>query len=143
MNTTSRRDFLKQAGTFSACVCCFGAISLLDSCSASKNISGTETTDMISFPASSFGDQNFVTVQTKKFEEPIFVGKQTDGSYVALLMHCTHKGCTLKVAPDKLVCPCHGSQFTTAGAVTKGPATMPLKNFKVTTESQSITVHFN
>ena len=147
MNTTSRREFLKQAGTFGACVCCLGAMSLMDSCAASKNISATtETSDMFSLPVSSFGDQNFITVQTKKFEEPIFIIRQTNGSYDALRMKCTHRGCTVRVPKDnadKLVCPCHGSVFSTQGMVLKGPAMKPLQSFPVTTESQSITVHFN
>jgi len=98
---------------------------------------------MLSIPANSFSGKNFITVQTKKFEEPIFIGKQPDGSYAALRMYCTHKGCALNAAPDKLVCPCHGSEFTTSGAVTKGPATTPLQSFKVSADSQSIIVHFN
>jgi len=124
-----------------------GAMSLLDSCAASKNISGTtETSEMISFPASSFRDQNFITLQTKKFEEPIFIGKQTDGSYVALRMLCTHRGCTVKVPKenaDKLVCPCHGSEFSTQGIVLKGPAMKPLQSFQVTTLNKNLIIHFN
>jgi len=141
MNTTTRRDFLKQAGTISACVYTMGAMSLLNSCAASKKIAITD--DTATFGVKSFGDQNFITIQTKKFAEPIFISKQADGSYVASRMLCTHKGCTLKTAPDKLVCPCHHSEFTTTGAVTKGPATKPLQNFRVTADSQSIIVHFN
>lgn len=143
MNTTTRRDFLKQAATFSACVYTMGAMSVLSSCATSKKIAITETANTVSFDIKSFGDQNFITVQTQKFEEPIFVSKQADGSYVASRMLCTHKGCTLKAAPDKLVCPCHGSQFTTTGAVTKGPATKPLQNIRVTADSQSIILHFD
>ena len=146
MNTASRREFLKQAGTFGACMCCLGAISLLDSCAASKNIAGTETSEVISFPASSFADKEYITIQAKKFEEPIFVSKQSDGSYVALRMLCTHKGCTIVIPqdkPGKLLCPCHNSEFSTLGIVLKGPAIMPLQSFNVTTESQLVIVHFN
>jgi cytochrome b6-f complex iron-sulfur subunit len=143
MNTTTRRDFLKQAGTFSACVCTMGAMSMLNSCAATKTIAATETDNTASFEVKSFGDQNFVVIQTKKFDKPIFIGKQADGSYVALQMLCTHKGCTLRADPDKLACPCHGSQFTTTGAVIKGPATKPLQNFRVTVDSQSVIVHFD
>ena len=146
MNMTSRREFLKQAGTVSACVCCFGTMSLLDSCASSKNISTTETNEIICVPARSFGDQNFITIRSKKFEEPIFISRQTDSSYVALRMLCTHKGCTIKVAQDKqdkLICPCHGSEFSTQGIVLKGPAIKPLQSFRITTESKSMIVHFN
>lgn len=143
MNPTSRREFLKQGGALCACVCCLGGMNLFDSCAASKKVSTTETSDMISIPVISLADKNSITIQTKKFEEPLFISKQPEGSYTALRMLCTHKGCALKAAPDKLVCPCHGSEFTTAGTVTKGPATVPLQSFRVTADSQSIIVHFN
>jgi cytochrome b6-f complex iron-sulfur subunit len=143
MNTTTRRDFLKQAGAFGACVCTMGAMSMLNSCAAAKTIATTETDNSASFGIKSFGDQNFVVIQTKKFDKPIFVGKQADGSYVALQMLCTHKGCTLRGGSDKLTCPCHGSEFTTTGTVIKGPATKPLQSFRVTADLQSVIVHFD
>jgi len=101
---------------------------------------------MFSLPISSFGDQNFITVQTKKFEAPIFIMKEPDGSYIALSMKCTHKGCTVRVPKDnaeKLVCPCHGSEFSTEGNVLRGPAAKPLQSFPVTTENKNVIVHFN
>ncbi len=145
MNTTAnRRDFLKQAATIGVCACCFGTLNFIEACTTQKNITAavTETADMASFPVSAFGDKNFITLSTKKFAEPIFIGKQADGSYVALRMYCTHKGCGLKAAPDKLVCPCHGSEFSTQGAVLKGPARDPLQSFRVSVEGQTVIVHF-
>ena len=39
---------------------------------------------------------------------------------------CTHLGCLVKQSLNGLDCPCHGSQFTANGAVTHGPAALPL-----------------
>jgi Rieske Fe-S protein len=53
-------------------------------------------------------------------------------SVVAVSRTCTHEGCTvlLPEAPaPTLDCPCHGSRFTTAGAVVNGPALRPLPSF--------------
>lgn len=37
--------------------------------------------------------------------------------------HCTHLGCKInKVEKDRLVCPCHGSEYDLEGNVLKGPA---------------------
>lgn len=37
--------------------------------------------------------------------------------------HCTHLGCKINQATtDKLVCPCHGSEYDLNGQVLKGPA---------------------
>lgn len=41
---------------------------------------------------------------------------------------CTHLGCRIdKAENNKLVCPCHGSEFALDGKATKGPANKSLK----------------
>ena len=45
----------------------------------------------------------------------------------AISIACTHLGCTLNVADDIFICPCHGSKFTLEGKVLMGPATIDLK----------------
>ena len=45
------------------------------------------------------------------------------GQIQALSLVCTHLGCTVNVQPEGMVCPCHGSVFSSTGAVIKGPAT--------------------
>lgn len=47
-------------------------------------------------------------------------------SFYALDLACTHLGCTVRVTPAGLVCPCHGSSFDRRGNVLKGPADRPL-----------------
>ncbi|MFV0593534.1 MAG: ubiquinol-cytochrome c reductase iron-sulfur subunit [Draconibacterium sp.] len=43
--------------------------------------------------------------------------------------HCTHLGCKIdKSEGDRLVCPCHGSEYDLQGKVQKGPA---YKNLEV------------
>ncbi|RIJ49357.1 Rieske (2Fe-2S) protein [Maribellus luteus] len=43
--------------------------------------------------------------------------------------HCTHLGCKIdKTEGDRLVCPCHGSEYDLQGNVIKGPA---YKNLEV------------
>ncbi len=37
--------------------------------------------------------------------------------------HCTHLGCMInKTEKNRLICPCHGSEFGLDGKVVKGPA---------------------
>jgi Rieske Fe-S protein len=43
---------------------------------------------------------------------------------------CTHEGCTITGLDNaQYVCRCHGSRYTTSGAVTNGPAPRPLTQF--------------
>jgi len=63
---------------------------------------------------------------------------------VALSAVCTHQQCTVQPAPAgapgafTLYCPCHGSAFDLAGAVTHDPATVPLPAFPVEVDASGI-----
>lgn len=51
-------------------------------------------------------------------------------TYTAHTATCTHEACTITgFASGRYVCPCHGSQFTTSGAVVTGPATRALPQY--------------
>lgn len=51
----------------------------------------------------------------------------------ALTAVCTHEACDITgFASQRFVCPCHGSQFTTSGAVANGPATTALRSYATT-----------
>ena len=57
--------------------------------------------------------------------------------------HCTHLGCVISSVKDgKLVCPCHGSQFSPEGKPVKGPAIKPLTplSFEINTEKKQIII---
>lgn len=74
----------------------------------------------------------------------IAVGLDGQGVY-AMSAVCTHAGCLLddgaKTIAAGLDCPCHGSKFDGAGAVTNGPARDPLQHYLVTIAADgSITV---
>jgi Rieske Fe-S protein len=51
-------------------------------------------------------------------------------AFSAVTAVCTHFGCTISGYENQtFVCPCHGSQFNAAGAVVRGPASRPLRQF--------------
>lgn len=62
--------------------------------------------------------------------------------YVALSRTCTHQGCTVSYnsSAKKLICPCHGAQFSTSGSVLQGPATRALTTYPVTINGTSLIV---
>jgi Rieske Fe-S protein len=53
------------------------------------------------------------------------------GRFRAMSLACTHLGCTVTVAPDRIECPCHGSVFDLSGKVVRGPADRPLPSLRV------------
>jgi cytochrome b6-f complex iron-sulfur subunit len=147
MSDLSRRDFIRQSTVLGACACCFGTLTLIESCSTSGKTSSTtvldeksivETPGKITIAKSAFGGQKYVKVTSGKFAQPIFVNTNADGTYTAVLMLCTHKGCDLKASDGKLICPCHGSQFDTAGHVLNGPAKTDLQTFQVSADEQHV-----
>lgn len=53
---------------------------------------------------------------------------------------CTHLGCTVewKVAQNRFVCPCHGSQYDSQGRVVHGPAAKDLPLITVVVKQNQI-----
>lgn len=51
-------------------------------------------------------------------------------TYNVMTSTCTHDTCTIDgFTASRFVCPCHGSQFSTSGAVLAGPASRSLRTF--------------
>jgi Rieske Fe-S protein len=51
-------------------------------------------------------------------------------TFRALSAVCTHQGCLVGgIASNQVFCNCHGSRFSTTGAVVQGPAGSPLATF--------------
>ena len=72
------------------------------------------------------------------------IGRDAGGLY-AMSAVCTHAGCLLSdgaSAAAGLECGCHGSQFDSNGAVTRGPAGSPLQHYEVDLAADgSLTIH--
>ena len=66
----------------------------------------------------------------------------TGQGFLALSSVCTHSGCKVSYdhASGNLPCPCHGSVFSTAGAVINGPAASPLPTYDITQEGDILTI---
>jgi cytochrome b6-f complex iron-sulfur subunit len=61
---------------------------------------------------------------------PFLIAHTAQDSFTVLTATCTHEACTITgFANGRFICPCHGSQFTTGGAVATGPATRSLAQF--------------
>jgi nitrite reductase/ring-hydroxylating ferredoxin subunit len=128
----SRRHFLKLAGTAAAA----GVLHLNCSSSGASVPNGPVSAGNIS--AIPVGYLGFVS------GSPLVLGRDAQGVY-AMSSICPHANCDMRsegsVSASGLVCNCHGSKFSTNGAVQVGPADTALVHYQVTlAKDGSITI---
>jgi Rieske Fe-S protein len=80
-----------------------------------------------------------VKLQPAGQEDPIYVLAK-GGDFVAVSPICTHRGCTVDVHGERLVCPCHGSTYDRDGTVLKGPAQRALTRYAVERTGDRLTI---
>jgi Rieske Fe-S protein len=118
-----RRKFIKTG--CNACMA-FGSVILvssLASCSPKLSVAKATQKDMkFSIPESDMTATDIKLVTIKNFDYDVFIKKNSDSSYLALAMICTHAGHSLVKTGNKFYCSLHGSEFDISGNVIKGPA---------------------
>lgn len=77
----------------------------------------------------------YLKVQPEGATNPIYVLALEDGGFAAVSPICTHRGCTVDIEGEHLVCPCHGSTYDRAGRVLRGPAERSLERFRTSVSS--------
>src|SRR5262245_33845020 len=96
----------------------------------------TVTVDAAS-PLNSVGGAALVQSSAGNF----LVSRTAQNTFVALTAICTHEQCTVTGFQNaQYVCPCHGSQYSTTGAVVMGPATRALQQFSTQFNSPTLTI---
>lgn len=135
-----RRNFIKNCTLL--CASGIGIAALMESCGSIHYAASTIETNKIKINKSEFIDKKnverkFVVVRSEKTQFPICLYKK-DKEFIGVSMECTHQGCELNPNETTLVCPCHGSEFSKEGKVMSPPADKDLKQFKVTTDNETI-----
>jgi cytochrome b6-f complex iron-sulfur subunit len=99
--------------------------------------SGNPVTVDLSLP----GNSSLNTVGNYKVIGGVIIINTASG-FVALSSVCTHQGATVGYdsASGNIVCPRHGSQFTTSGSLVNGPALTPLRTYTITIQNNILTV---
>lgn len=141
-----RRKFIRVCG--SVVVGAALGASMFSSCTPIYYAQYETAGDQLVIPLSEFiveesKAREFVLVNTHFSKYPICIFKTGEEEYTASLMQCTHKGCEVNVDGNAFSCPCHGSEFSSKGEVLEGPATEPLKTFKVRQDKTNIYVKIN
>jgi cytochrome b6-f complex iron-sulfur subunit len=78
-----------------------------------------------------FGAGPYALVDAPNLPMPVYLYRHPDGRFTAVLTRCMHQGCQVEPGRGRLVCPCHGSEYTNEGGVLKGPTLLPLIQFPV------------
>lgn len=75
-------------------------------------------------------------------DDKLLIVRRSALEVVVLSAVCTHAGCTVRfdAAGEKIACPCHGSQYNLAGAVTRSPAPRSLTKYEATFDGAIITI---
>lgn len=136
-----RRQFIK-----SACVACAGmaiTVPLLTGCSTSAQlVQASLSGDELQVPLTAFADNNYVIVRSKQIEFDVFLKKETDGTYKALLMRCTHRNNPVQRTSTGFVCHEHGSRFNEQGVVLTEPAVRNLTALATTINQSHINIKY-
>lgn len=149
-----RRDFLKKTGSL-AVMSMFG-VSFFTSC-ASDEDTNPSNPNSNNPPASSTGinisnstvviDLSQATTLKNAGGWILITGAQmlvvnTGNGFSSLTSVCTHSGCDRQwsLSNNEFECTCHGSRFTTSGAVVQGPASRPLASFENSRSGDILTI---
>lgn len=112
----------------------FVVLSVLGVCAAEDVLAEEPSAAFDAGPVGDFASDGIFD----KFAKPQkFILIRAGSKLTCISAICTHKNCVLKPKDGNLRCPCHGSIFTPAGEVTKGPAKSNLPRYKVTVDAQS------
>lgn len=141
-----RKEFIKTCGG-----ACFGAFAfglLPIGCTPTKMLDAEVEDDFMVIQLSDFINEKegsdkpiqFLIARNAALSHPIYVHRNNDGEYAALLMRCTHQGTELQAFGDKLQCPAHGSVFDNKGTVANGPAGKNLRTFPVVIENDQLKI---
>ena len=150
---TTRREFCAQAISFVT------VASLIEGCGGGGNpggpsgggsnvpqltqISGTATGNTITVnidgasPLASVGSAALVQSGQNSF----LVARTGQDTFNAFTAVCTHEQCIVTgFQSGTFVCPCHGSQYNTSGAVVQGPAPQRLRQFNTQFTNSVLTI---
>ena len=73
-------------------------------------------------------------------KQPLIVIIDANGKHSVISSECTHKGCTVEVQGERIVCPCHGSTYDRKGDVLKGPAQRSLQRYQSRLTSDGVLI---
>jgi Rieske Fe-S protein len=142
--TLARREFLRSARQAAVGACLLGARGALPmmalGCASVPYVRGDRRDDEVHLPFTALDKDGRALVEVPGLDLPIFVRRVPGTPAVALSTRCMHRGCEVEPSTDRLVCPCHGSEYALDGAVLEGPTELPLERFRVRELSDGLVI---
>ncbi len=133
--TVPRRTFLRRAQQIAlgaAALSARAALPILGvGCASVPYVLGDRRNNEVHLPYSALDADGRALVEVPELDLPIFVRRVPGAPAVALSTRCMHRGCEVEPFADRLVCPCHGSEYALNGALLQGPAELPLERFQL------------
>ena len=141
-----RKDFIEKVGMSGAALLVMGC---LGSCSKSGGSSsgGSSNTKPVDFTINiSTAPYNVLQNAGGFYVDSatnVIIAKTSTGALIAVSSLCTHQATTIEFqnSNNRFYCSGHGSTFSTAGAVTTGPATTALKAYKTSLSGSLLRVY--
>lgn len=142
MSTISRKDFLSQVGVGAALLLlpgCFSSCNKNNTTpSTTPGTSGTSSVDFTVDVSSGTLSKNGGYL----VKSGVIIARTSSGTFLAVASACTHQGSTVQYdkASNSFLCPSHGAQFDSSGAVLSGPTNTNLKKYNTTLTGTSLRV---
>lgn len=134
-----RAEFLKQLGSGAVAVCAYcGLVSCSDDNDSVTPTNGVDFT--INIEDASFSPLK--SVGGFVYKDGLIIARTGTDSFVALSKSCTHNNVAVEysASASKMICNAHGSEFSTSGAVLRGPAQVPLRSYNTSFKSPELRV---
>ena len=136
-----RRDFIRSIERLAAGALCVGLPPAAMGCSGLAYVPSIRNGNLLIVDRADLGAHPFALVEHPEIPRAIYLHRHPDDAYTAVLTRCTHRGCQVEPAGERLACPCHGSEYSLTGTVLHGPAERPLTRYAVTADADHITIH--
>jgi cytochrome b6-f complex iron-sulfur subunit len=138
-----RRDFVQRLPMVASGMLLGASAASLAACAGVAYIVPGTAPGRLAIGRSELGEDGQAFLQAPGMERPVYVRRLASGELVAVLASCTHQGCQPEPVGDRLLCPCHGSEFGFDGTVLEGPAERPLTRYPVSVEGEDIVVRLH
>jgi len=135
-----RRAFLSRVSRGTAGAACLVSIPWMSGCASFPRVSPVREGVFARIPVSAFETTPGVLFNFPAEGMPVYVHQHSVDRYTAVLTRCAHKGCEVEPNADRIVCPCHGSEYRHDGTLLEGPAETPLVSYPTVVETAQVRI---